>query len=317
MSRIQIGAVVCIAMVVLVRAARAGGQTVRIIEEPVVSQPPPFSSGGKTVIVPRTRIIIDDGKSQSRHRLVDQVAVKGRASVIDGDTLRIQGRIIHLNGIDAFEAEQTCRLEGIKYPCGVMATAHLVELTLGRNLVCEGVKKNRLGELSAECRTGKQSLNSSMVPLAGRWPILRKPNVTVPPKNMLKRSKLAYGAVNSYGRGFGELSTDGEEASRMANDDNRRKHKRIPVSKSVETKTEAGSQNGEITDISVGGAAIVSQGPLQIGLGEPVELRVENYRNVTGHVVRAHSGGDFAIAFDLDEDDARQFVDDITENDGN
>ena len=47
-----------------------------------------------------------------------------------------------------------------------------------------------------------------------------------------------------------------------------------------------------------------------------MELRVENYRNVTGHVVRAHSGGDFAIAFDLDEDDARQIVDDITENDG-
>ena len=163
LSRIQIGAVVCIAMVVSVPAARADGQTARIIEESVVSQPLPFSSGGKTVIVPRTRIIIDDGKSQSRHRLVDQVEVKGRASVIDGDTLRIQGRIIHLYGIDAFEAEQTCRLEGIKYPCGVMATAHLVELTLGRNLVCEGVKKNRLGELSAECRTGKQSLNSSMV----------------------------------------------------------------------------------------------------------------------------------------------------------
>ena len=67
----------------------------------------------------------------------------------------------------------------------------------------------------------------------------------------------------------------------------------------------------------VGGAAIVSQGPLQIGLGELVELRVENYRNVPGHVVRAHGGSDFAIAFDLDEDDARQFVDDITENDGN
>ena len=103
----------------------------------------------------------------------------------------------------------------------------------------------------------------------------------------------------------------------MANDDNRRQHKRIPISKSVETKTEAGSQNGEITDISVGGAAIVSQGPLQIGLGEPVELRVENYRNVPGHVVRAYGGSDFAIAFDLDKDEARQFVDDIKENDGN
>ena len=89
LSRIQIGAVVCIAMVVSVPAARADGQTARIIEESVVSQPLPFSSGGKTVIVPRTRIIIDDGKSQSRHRLVGKVEVKGRASVIDGDTLRI------------------------------------------------------------------------------------------------------------------------------------------------------------------------------------------------------------------------------------
>ena len=80
--------------------------------------------------------------------------------------------------------------------------------------------------------------------------------------------------ARNYGRGFGELGTDGEEASRMSNDDNRRQHKRIPISKSVETKTEAGSQNGEITDISVGGAAIVSR-PLN-RLGEPVELRVEN-----------------------------------------
>ena len=102
----------------------------------------------------------------------------------------------------------------------------------------------------------------------------------------------------------------------MANGENRRQHERIPVSKSVETKTKAGSQNGEITDISVGGAAIVSQAPLQIGLGEPVELRVENYRNVPGHVMRAYGGSDFAIAFDLDEDDAQQIVDDITENDG-
>ena len=43
-----------------------------------------------------------------------------------------------------------------------MATTRFGQLTLGRSLVCEGVK-DRLGELSAECRTGKQSLNSSMV----------------------------------------------------------------------------------------------------------------------------------------------------------
>ncbi|MBM3949938.1 MAG: hypothetical protein FJ311_00610 [Rhodospirillales bacterium] len=33
----------------------------RITEEPVVSQPPPFSATGKTVVVPRTRIEIDEG----------------------------------------------------------------------------------------------------------------------------------------------------------------------------------------------------------------------------------------------------------------
>jgi hypothetical protein len=33
-----------------------------------------------------------------------------------------------------------------------MATAHLVELTLGRDVLCSGVDKNRLGELLANCR---------------------------------------------------------------------------------------------------------------------------------------------------------------------
>lgn len=100
----------------------------------------------------------------------------------------------------------------------------------------------------------------------------------------------------------------------MTNDDNRRQYQRIPISKPVETTTESGTQNGEITDISVGGAAIVSQGPLSIGLGAPVELRVENFQKVPGHVVRAKGGNDFAIAFDIDETEARRMIDDITDN---
>lgn len=35
--------------------------TTRITEEPVVVQPPPFSTRGTTVVVPRTRIEIDEG----------------------------------------------------------------------------------------------------------------------------------------------------------------------------------------------------------------------------------------------------------------
>jgi hypothetical protein len=53
---------------------------------------------------------------------------------------------------------------------------------------------------------------------------------------------------------------------------------------------------------------------LQIGLGKPVELRVENFEKVPGHVVRAKSGSDFAIAFDLNEIEAREISDQITDD---
>ena len=72
-----------------------------------------------------------------------------------------------------------------------------------------------------------------------------------------------------------------------------------------------GTQNGEITDISVGGAAIVSRKPLEIELGQPVELRIENFEKIPGRVVRAGSKSDFAIAFDIDETEARKIVDDL------
>ncbi|MSP51501.1 MAG: hypothetical protein EXQ91_03785 [Alphaproteobacteria bacterium] len=38
----------------------AFAQTVRVTEEPVVSQPPPFSASGRTVVVPRTRVEVDE-----------------------------------------------------------------------------------------------------------------------------------------------------------------------------------------------------------------------------------------------------------------
>lgn len=40
---------------------RHGGVTTRVTETPMVSQPPPFSNAGRTVVVPRTTIEVDEG----------------------------------------------------------------------------------------------------------------------------------------------------------------------------------------------------------------------------------------------------------------
>ncbi len=50
-------------------AVMAGGLTVRTREAPEVSQPGPFSRSGGTVVVPRTRVQVDEGGG-ARGRLV-------------------------------------------------------------------------------------------------------------------------------------------------------------------------------------------------------------------------------------------------------
>jgi hypothetical protein len=44
--------------------------------------------------------------------------VAGAASVIDDDTIEVQGQRIRLHGIDAPESRQLCRLDGKPWQCG-------------------------------------------------------------------------------------------------------------------------------------------------------------------------------------------------------
>lgn len=89
--------------------------------------------------------------------------IVGKPRVIDGDTLQIGGRFIHLHGVDAPESGQSCRASGERYLCGVMATMWLAIKVRGREVRCEGTERNRLGHLIAVCHVGGRDINADLV----------------------------------------------------------------------------------------------------------------------------------------------------------
>ncbi len=79
--------------------------------------------------------------------------IEGRASVIDGDTIRINGRKIRLHGIDAPEARQTCTgSKGHLIHCGSESTRYLRRtLRSGGKIVCKFVNWDRYGRFVGDC----------------------------------------------------------------------------------------------------------------------------------------------------------------------
>ena len=91
-------------------------------------------------------------------------AIVGRASVIDGDTIKINGQRIRLFGIDAPESGQPCRdTDGHDYPCGRHAETALVAKIGSQTVSCEGKGIDRYQRIVAVCRAGGAELNMWMV----------------------------------------------------------------------------------------------------------------------------------------------------------
>ena len=89
--------------------------------------------------------------------------LSGPARVIDGDTIELAGERIRLHGIDAPEGRQYCTAEGTEYPCGDMAAAHLVNLTLGKHIECNGQERDRYKRPIAVCYADGVDLNGALV----------------------------------------------------------------------------------------------------------------------------------------------------------
>ena len=88
----------------------------------------------------------------------------GVPAIIDGDTLKIHGEKIRLDGIDAPESEQICLTSDNKpYPCGQNATFFLISITENKTVSCETSVKDRYGRHIATCFADNINLNKAMV----------------------------------------------------------------------------------------------------------------------------------------------------------
>jgi endonuclease YncB( thermonuclease family) len=91
------------------------------------------------------------------------VTISGPVEVIDGDSLRVNGQELRLEGVDAPEYRQTCLRGDAVEPCGHGAREALRAL-LGRQVpVCEVASRDRYGRGLARCRVGGIDVNAALV----------------------------------------------------------------------------------------------------------------------------------------------------------
>ena len=91
--------------------------------------------------------------------------IVGQVWIVDGDSIRLAGRSIRLQGIDAPEWDQTCLDQnGRSWRCGRAASRALRERTRGQTVSCQPRALDRYGRTIATCALADGSdLNGWMV----------------------------------------------------------------------------------------------------------------------------------------------------------
>lgn len=100
--------------------------------------------------------------------------LSGRATVIDGDTLEIDGKRIRLEGIDAPETGQSCGRKWFgTWSCGAAASEALGDLVAGRRVGCERRGTDRYGRMIAVCMVDGRDINEAMVRSGYAWAFIK------------------------------------------------------------------------------------------------------------------------------------------------
>ncbi len=93
--------------------------------------------------------------------------VRGPVEVVDGDTIKMDRRLIDLFGVDAPEIKQQCRIYKVAWPCGERAGIILSRLIAKKPVRCEVVGDTKRGEdipLQAHCYNYENvNLNSAII----------------------------------------------------------------------------------------------------------------------------------------------------------
>lgn len=90
--------------------------------------------------------------------------LSGHADIIDGDTIRVAGESVRIEGIDAPETDQECwTLDGAAYPCGAEATSFLAKLIGGAPVSCAILGRDRYDRSLGICEARGVEINAEMV----------------------------------------------------------------------------------------------------------------------------------------------------------
>lgn len=100
--------------------------------------------------------------------------ISGRAIVIDGDTIEVDGRRIRLEGIDAPEMAQNCRrAQGASWGCGLEAAEVLSKLTGSRRVTCRSAGHDKYDRMLGQCSVDSLDLNAEMVRTGYAWAFVK------------------------------------------------------------------------------------------------------------------------------------------------
>ena len=89
--------------------------------------------------------------------------IYGKAKIIDGDTIHLNGEKIRFSGIDTPEIKQTCIKNNEVIKCGIKAKELLIKAIGNKKINCVREGKDQYKRTLAECFVNDLSLSSYLV----------------------------------------------------------------------------------------------------------------------------------------------------------